>query len=456
MKRLLFAILSLSTVTIPTIARAAEWKTSFGAELEAEALYYPGGPFGADDQTVRGIFSAKLPSTVRYGRAFRFRALPYVQYDPWNASSREHLYLDAPEGYFQYQALPFTFQVGLNVFTWGDTDVFNPLDVVNPRRYYDPLRSEKVGTPAVVVKREFENFFVEGVYIPVQRRTYLPGENSRWLPRDVYRLRSLGTSEGAVRLNLPSNIAYSYVEPDQTGNALRNNFGGRIKFRLPGFDWTIAGFQGASITPEVGPKEIGIRSISVVGGVKTFDVYPDVALQATSYPIRMTGTSFTWDTLGFLVKGAVAYTHVLNRPDADRIANPELRKLGLPSRLWESVLAAERTFSVGSGSLTALAQATRVERGDNLDTNSISIARMFERAGMGALRWAPDEGTTVLASYLRDFKFKGSLWHIEGSYKIRDGWRAKVSGDILSGNTETPIGTYGANDRVTVSLAATF
>jgi hypothetical protein len=454
MKRFLAAALFL----LPHSAQSAEWKFSSGAELEAESLYYPGGAFGADDQTVRGIFSAKAPTTLRCGRAFRFRAVPYVQYDPWNVSSRERFYADAPEAYFQVSSLPWTFQAGLNVFTWGDTDVFNPLDVVNPRRYFDPLRSEKVGTPAVVVKREFENFFVEGVYIPVQRRTFLPGEKSRWLPRDVYRLRSLGTSEGAVRLNLPKDIAYRYVESDETQDALKNNFGVRFKFRLPGFDWTIAGFQGAALTPEVGPKEISVKlgGISVVNGVKTFDVDPDVALQATYYPVRMTGTSFTWDTAGFLVKGALAYTHVLNRSGEDRAANPELRKLGLPTRLWESALALERSFSVGSGTLTALLQTTYVERGDNLDTNSISIARMFERAGMGALRWAPSESTTVLASYLQDLKFKGSLWHVEGSYKLTDGWRAKVSGDALSGPTETPIGTYRANDRATVSLAATF
>ena len=457
MKRFAFVlVVFFAPATLAPAAFAADWKFSTGAELEAESLYYPGGSLGADDRTVRGIFTGKAPTTLRYGRAFRFRAVPYVQYDPWNVSSRERFYADAPEAFFQWSALPWTVQVGFNTFTWGDTDVFNPLDVVNPRRYFDPLRSEKVGTPAVVVKREFENFFVEGIYIPVQRRTFLPGENSRWLPRDVYRLRSLGTSEGAVRLNLPKDIAYNYVASDETHDALKNNFGARVKFRFPSFDWTIAGFQGAALAPEVGPAEISVRTVSVVGGVKTFDVYPDIALQATYYPIRMTGTSFTWDVAGFLVKGAAAYTHVINRTSQELAANPDLRKLGLPTRLWENVLALERTFGVGAGSLTALLQGTHVARGDNLDTNSISIARMFERAGMGALRWAPSENTTVLASYLRDLKFKGSLWHLEASYRFTDGWRAKLSGDLLDGPTETPIGTYRANDRAVASLMATF
>ena len=75
---------------------------------------------------------------------------------------------------------------------------------------------------------------------------------------------------------------------------------------------------------------------------------------------------------------------------------------------------------------------------------------------MGALRWAPDETWTVLASYLNDTKFKGDLWHGEATYKITDGWRAKLSADLLDGGTETPLGTYKRNDRATVSVLAQF
>ncbi len=99
-----------------------------------------------------------------------------------------------------------------------------------------------------------------------------------------------------------------------------------------------------------------------------------------------------------------------------------------------------------------MVQGTYVKRGDRVDTNSVSLARMFDKAGMGALRWAPTDSLTMLASYLRDIRYKGSVIHAEASYKIADGWKAKVSTDQLSGLTETPIGTYGRNDRITISL----
>jgi hypothetical protein len=81
---------------------------------------------------------------------------------------------------------------------------------------------------------------------------------------------------------------------------------------------------------------------------------------------------------------------------------------------------------------------------------------MFDRAAMGALRWAPSEYWTATVSYLRDIKYKGDLWHGEASYKIADGWNTKISGDFLNGAMETPLGTYRNNDRVTASLLAQF
>jgi hypothetical protein len=423
------------------VAQAAEWKFDADADIELEGLYSTQSQVGPDDRGFRGIGTFKFPSTLRSGRAFRLKLLPLAQVDQQNVSQNERFYWDFPEAYLQYQSLPWTFQAGLNVFQWGDTDVFNPLDVVNPRRYFDPLRSEKIGTPALVVKRDFKKFFVEAIYMPVQRRTLLPGEDSRWLPRDIFRTRSVGTGEyGTWRVLLPKNLRYRYQQHIEIDDPLKNNFGLRAKFRFSGFDWTVAAYEGSAPAPTVTVGLIRLTGGSLAS--KTISVDPDVQLLPIYYRNRMYGTSFVWVLGDFLVKGASA------------VNKPTQADIDLPKKAWENALGLERTFGLGEGSVTALVQGTYVRRDEDVVTNSISLARMFDRAVMGALRWAPDERWTVLLSYLNDLHFKGSLVHSEVAWRIADGWRTKVSGDFLSGPTETPLGTYKDNDRVTLSLGA--
>jgi hypothetical protein len=420
---------------------ASDWKSNFGAEVKLEGLWHS-EKVGPDVKTLRPIGNLKLPTTIRYGKRWRLRLLPVLQADPDNLSKRERYYTDPQEAFVQWSQLPLTVQLGFNVVQWGDTDIFNPLDVVNARRYWDPFRSEKLGAPGLFVKRDWESFFIEALYIPKQRESKIPGEKSRWMPRDVYKSRSVGTGFGPARIVLPSNLNYQYAESLELDNALDNNFGARVKFRLSGFDWTIAGFQGAATAPAVNLKRITATATSLTP--LTFVVNPDVTLQAAYYKIRMTGTSFAWVLGDFLVKGVAAYTKPLSvRRD-------------LPTRVWENALGLERTFSFGEMSMTMIAQGTYVDRGDAVDTNSVSLSRMFDRAGMMAIRFQPGEKWTVLASALRDFRFIGNLFHAELGYKIRDGWKLDLTGDILGGAAETPLGTYRRNDRATLALTAQF
>lgn len=453
-----FCVFSVA-VSGRTVAQAA-WKASVNADATVEGLGWTNGTLAPDNTQFRDIFTLKVPVTVKNGRAFKVRFLPVLQADPENPSRvdpqhterNERTFWDIQEGYVQYQASSFTTQVGMNVQTWGDTDVFNPLDVVNARRFYDPLRSDKLGAPTVLIKKEWENMFVEALYIPFQPETLLPGEQSRWLPRDIYKSRAFenqpylnGTTLSGV-INLPANLRYHYGTAAVLNAANRDNFGGRIKFRLPGFDWTLAGFEGAAATPSVNITSVHV-STTLTQASKLIDltVDPDIYLQSLFYKTRMAGTSFVWSVGEFLIKGASAQNHVISHIDGE-YANR------LPKDDWENALGVEHTFTVGKGSLTTFVQGTYVKRDEALDTNSVSLARMFDQAAMIGLRWAPNEKWTALVSGLYDIQYKGNLEHLEASYKIADGWTGKVSGDLLAGPAETPLGTYARNDRVVISL----
>ncbi len=431
-----------------SLSSGAEWKSSANIDVNLEGLYWTAGKLPPDNNQTRAIGTLKIPMALKHGRTLKFRVLPIVQSDYYSPSKDERFYWDAQEAYMQLQFLPWTIQLGNNVQTWGDTDVFNPLDVVNARRYYDPFRSEKLGAATILIKREWESFFFEALYIPRQRQTKIPGDQSRWLPREVYKSRSyegvtLGNSTLSGVINLPADIRYHYVEPAILTAATSDNFGGRLKFRLPGFDWTLAGFQGASTAPSVNLYGVEILT-NLAFNAKSVDVNVanDIYLQPVYFKSRMLGTSFVWVLGDFLVKAASAQNHIISSYYEGQ----------LPKDSLENALGFERTFSLGSGSVTALAQGTYVKRDEKLDNNSISLSRMFDRAAMLGLRWAPNERLTAVASLLYDIQFKGNLEHLETSYKVHDGWLAKVGADLLAGKPETPLGTYRRNSRVIVSL----
>ncbi|NUM88175.1 MAG: hypothetical protein HUU37_03135 [Bdellovibrionales bacterium] len=429
----------LLLAALASLAAKAEWKATQGGELEVGASRWFKGAVGADPEQFRPTVGTRVTGTFRNSSGLRFRLNPLFRADPKSPSKREQWFADPQEAYLQWQGLPWTVQLGWNLHAWGDTDVFNPLDVVNQRNFWDPLRSEKLGSPTILVKHDFESFFVEGLYVPKQRRSMLPGEKSRWMPQNVYRSRSVGTGFGPGRIVLPSLIRYQYLDPVELDSALEHNFGVRFKFRLPGFDWTVAGFDGAAPTPMVNLRQITATATSLVPEL-TFVVDPDIWLQATWYRSRMAGTSFVWVLGDFLVKGATA------------VSKPKGERRDLPPRTWENVLGLERTLYLGDQSLTALFQATWVDRQDQLDTSSVSLGRMFDRAFMGGLRWAPTERLSVILSRLRDTRFKGDLTHAEASWKLADGWNLKLAGDALSGAAETPLGTYADNDRALASV----
>lgn len=423
----------------------ADWKGSWNAEVSGEGIHQL-HRVNPDTRTDRGVYGVKAPLTLKNGRAFRVKALPIVQWDPQSLSKNEQFYRDLQEGYAQLQVSHFTTQVGFNSFNWGDSDVFNPLDVVNPRRYFDPFRPEKIGVGAALLKYDMDKIFVEAIYIPKQRKTLLPGEQSRWLPREFYRNKNIETSFGKGAISIPSNLQYHYVNPKEIDGALSNNYGMRAKYRLSGLDGSLIFFDGSAVAPAVNIPAIDLDLTSVSNSNDFLLLTsPNLFLQASYYRVRVLGTSFVAVLGDTLLKGAFAYTQTKQKLST------------LPPDLKESVLGAERTFSWGKQTLTTLLQGTYVQRGySSIDNNTVSLSRMFDRAGMLGLRWGIGEKWVVLSSYLRDIKFKGNLFHDEIQFKFRDGYAFQATADFLDGATETPLGTYKNNDRVSLGLHAQF
>lgn len=250
--KLLLAAAIIGAAGVACGAQASE--SEFHMEMQFIPQVYPQTLTSAVNHEFY-ILRDQIHYEYKFDDNVSFRVSPVLQADPFNNSSSERYWADLPEGYFQIKSLGSIgkslggFVVGFNTFTWGVTDVYNPLDIVSARRWEDPLNSEKLGAPSVSFHTEIAGVSIQGIYIPFQRKSILPGDNSRWLPRTPFQAQT-GLFEGQVATVLPPpTLDYQYLDDQTLNNALTNNFGVRLETHLPSLDLSFVAFDGAAPLP---------------------------------------------------------------------------------------------------------------------------------------------------------------------------------------------------------------
>ena len=432
--RLRIAIVLLGVflwITHPCLA-SSDFKVSPHADFKYDSVYYP-SKLNSDVNQTDQILNLSVPITMRWGHLVKFKIAPVGQADLWNNSTRERSWVDLPEGYGQIQKGPFTLQAGYNNFTWGATDIFNPLDVVSARRFFDPLRASKLGAPAISLKTDVAVLSLDLIYIPKQRKSILPGENSRWLPREVIHTQNFATLNGPATILVPDNLVYSYSADKELDHATDNNFGIHLSGQLPHFDWALMGFNGEAPAP----------ATSITTGA-TLVSYTPIVIQANSnitinpiyYRQWVYGGNFVWALGQYIVRGESAFTRPISRDGA-------ITGIG-----QEHALEIEHNVQIGKDQVTVIVEGTFSKHEKDSDNSSTSLSRVFDRAAILALRYSPTEKWNFLGSAFYDFLFKGNFFHVEGSYALRDALKLNLSLDNLNGPDETPIGTYRKNGRV--------
>ena len=349
------------------------WKSSTHGVAALDSIYYP-QPVGPTNQLLE-IGRLSFDSTVKHGKEFRIKFTPTFQADPLNYSASERYWSELPESYLQFQSSGFNIQAGYNTFTWGVTDGYNPLDVVSARRYQDPLRQEKLGAPSLSVKKDLENVSFEAIYIPLQRKSILPGDHSRWLPRQVLTTTSIGNGTQTATLNLPPQLDYQYREEQVRDHALENNFGLRMQVAglFEGLDVSLQGFEGAANTPAV--------DIGASGSLVQFQprliirADPQVYLTPVYYRQRVYGASLVYAFSGMIFKSEFAITRLISRGQ-DLLGNAE-----------EFIAGFERPIPVWGHDLTLVVQGTVVKHSVPVTNAATSLNRIFDQAFLGGLRY---------------------------------------------------------------------
>jgi hypothetical protein len=425
----IFLFLNLSYAVRP------EWSLHLDSKLSASLFTQEYG-----EGTNNDLEQLELIPIYRWKNTdtYRFFLRPQFIWDPNNKSTEEQSYLDG-EAYFRIKGDTNSLQIGYNIFNWGVTDGYNPLDVLNPKQYYDPLHSKKRGLPSVVYSFNRESFNADFVYAPINVGTILPGVNSRWLPREVFIPQ---TPENDLVLVLPDNLRYTYGDREEFDQALHNNYGARLQFHSESIDIGLMYFDGASTFPIVQPIVTG--QIVQVSPKTVINVDPDVTLDLKDYRNRMLGLTWVSSQLGFILKLASTYT---NNVGEDPL---------LPGWIQENILGLEKTFDIGNEiSFIGVLQGSYI-RSERENDSNLSYTEIFRKAVMagGRLTWKEVWNLNFLV--LLDTGHQSNYEEITLQRRLYDAWTLALTADFIAGSEDTPLGVYSKNDSYTLSLSRSF
>ncbi len=160
----------------------------------------------------------------------QYKAVLRVSFDPATVTATPSL----REAWVKAFLGPVDLTVGNQIVAWGLTDIFTPIDVVNPRNYRLPVAPDK--TPEFMCRANVygNGFSVDLVAVPFWNGDTLPG--SRWL----------------IQPPLPLGVTQTVVRdaPSATWNSAQ--FGGRFQASLDwqqGVDFGLTYYRGFNTTP---------------------------------------------------------------------------------------------------------------------------------------------------------------------------------------------------------------
>jgi hypothetical protein len=434
-------LLILVSILVPLGASAGVWSDSEWSlitDLKLESLFWPSA-YGQG--TNRNLQQLQLVPTVsgKSGESWRAYFKPEFFWDPQNNSPEERVFLNVGEAYLKRQDPTFSVRAGSNIVNWGVTDGYNPLDRVNPRQYFDPLNSKKLGVWSLLFSHSSESAEQDLILIPRRQRSILPGTNSRWLPREIFIPQS---QDNNVVLLLPNNIHFAYGEAVTLNEALDNNAAARLQWHLANIDVGLYGFSGASNFPAIQAEVTG--TVLQVSPQTIIQTDPDVTLRVKNYRENQVGFSWISSQGNFLFKYAASYSQSQGDDPV------------LPGWSHQQVAALERNFNFGHDvMLVAVLQYSTIQSQKEKDSN-LSVDDIFRRAWILGGRFSWNDVWTANAVALYDSVHFSQFQQVSIARRFFDTWTAELAALTISGDSATPLGIYSHNDNFRCSLSRSF
>ena len=362
-------------------------------------------------------------------------ASAYFDYDPavrdWTKDTDEIYYVELNEAYLTIDTERLDLILGKKMMRWGTGDGINPMDLINPRDYRDPIASARADArlPILLANGIFllGPVTVEGVLIPKPEVNKFSLPNSPWEPKGVREMRR--SAESSEIVLAPTEEPDNWFEDAE--------FALRVSTVWKGFDLAFLHYNGYTDDP-----------------VYHRDYLTDGRMRFTPRYHRYQAYGFNL-AKGFeraTVRGEVAVKPGLLFSIDSNDPSYEKDSDGLVARdLYQGVIGIDRTFFtnlyVNLQFFTDLIEDGQEALAARRKTHGIT----FEISD----KFLDDD----LTAGFRGMYFTsndGSASEIFAEYKIGDNWQIAPGYMIFSGPKDSRLGHFNDNDMVYLRLRYSF
>ncbi len=405
----------LSTVLIFTLGYAApllaKIEVSGRASLMGETfLSDPPNP-SPSLQNAGGIVEVE-PVLQIPSDNFRFRLRGIIGYDYTFSEVDDRKILVPEELFVEARAGKWNFLAGYNTYTWGVTDVMNPLDMINPRNYRNPFSPAKVGTPGLSLSFGGDSTALEIVYIPRQSPHILPPKTSRALPRDAS-LADFALGSGQGYTLAPTPISFYYEDTYEYGKPFDNNVGLRLRQSIGKLEVHLIGWDGMPNFPEVQ----AITSVTLPAKI----VDTTVGMRLHYERIHLGGLGLVYSFESVILRVAYAQTW---RAVTDR-------DISLPET---AIMAFEKSTNMGGIEWTFLLQYVSQKDKSGNQPSVFSLSQVFDGSVMPGVRIAYGVDLSMLLGAIYNPSSKAIIATADAQYRLSDQWQLKLTGVSVGGS----------------------
>ena len=362
-------------------------------------------------------------------------ASAYFDYDPavrdWTTDTDELYYVELNEAYLTIDGERMDLILGKKMMRWGTGDGINPMDLINPRDYRDPIASARADARLPVLLADgiflLGPVTLEGVLIPKAEVNEFPLSDSPWEPKALKEMRRMAKS-GEIVL-APKEEPDNWFEDAE--------FAFRISTVRHGFDLALLYYNGYTDDP-----------------VYHRDYLTDGRMRFTPRYHRYKAYGFNF-AKGFeratirgelAVKPGLLFSIDSNDPSYAKDSD------GLVTRdLYQGVIGIDRTFFTNL--YTNLQFFV-----DIIDNGREAIALKQKTHGITfeiSDKFLDDD----LTAGFRGMYFTSNDWsaaEIFAEYKIGDNWQIATGYMFFNGPKDSRLGQYGENDMVYLRLRCSF